>query len=85
MAFVLRQIGFNSDRANRRRKDSLERIRLRLPFPPNLNPHFHALVDIICAALIIDTKLENIAIFERVIARFLVGRGEAGVVQEGAG
>ena len=52
----------------------LERICRSLPFPAYLDADTNAFVDIFCATLIVDAKLEGITVFELERARVLVGR-----------
>lgn len=52
----------------------LERIDTRLPFATKLYTHLHTSVDLFRATLIVDTKLENVTVLDRIGTRFCVGR-----------
>lgn len=63
---------------------SLEGIRAGLPLSAHFNTDLDALVNVLCAPLVIDTKLEDVAVLHRERPALRVGRAEPDVVQERA-
>lgn len=65
------------------RPNSLEVVGTCLPSSTNLDPHLDRPIDLLRSALIVDSELNDIAIFEWKGLRFLARRGEANVIQKG--
>jgi hypothetical protein len=58
------------------KNNALEGIRGALPLAADLDADLDGLVDVLCAALVVDAELEDVAVFEGVWAAG-VGRGVA--------
>ena len=63
-------------------KDSLERIRLRLPLTAHFNPHLDTFVDLLRTTLIIHSELQHIAVLQRKRPTLCIGIRESHMVQK---
>lgn len=67
------------------RSDSLESIVASLPPSIKFNAHLDATINLFCATLVVNAKLQDIAIFQRKSTTFGIGRTESNMIQERAG
>ena len=74
--------GGSVDVERKRKLDELEDVLVTLPFATDFDSDLDALVDILCAPLIVDAELKNIPVPHGASCAFGVGRAQTDVVEE---